>query len=297
MRTLIRLCWMLALAAGLSACDDGRLDLDVSADRPATNLQGVFVTLQGVTLQRDDGSEQRIQLDEDVRIDLMRYISSDFSLITGEALDEGDYTSIRFDFRDNSSGSSSRNYVVAASGGQVPLAIDDSAADAFIPLDLSISTNGNTYLVRARFDLRLSLSENGDEYVLRPVVRAARDTRAASVSGSVRNSIVTSNSCRQGRSNGVGVAVYLFEGHDVEPDDYDGAEPDPIASSAVTQSSSSSDGWVYSIEVLQPGQYTLALTCDGDQERPDQPDDDIEFSIADPVNFTVDEGDDRDEDF
>lgn len=290
-----RACYALLLAitgAALGGCEDGRVGIELSADRPAAAAtQQVVVTIEGLTLQRDDGGEDRINLDEPLRVDLMRYDGQGFALLDGEALDAGDYTGIRLRFRD-SDNSDTDNYVIDANGGQRPLKINASET-TFEPLNLKVKKSGKSYVIQLRLDLRLSLSASGNTRTLTPVLRAARDTKAATVSGTVKTSLVTASSCRDGRSNGVGVAVYAFRGRDIEPDDRNGAEPDPIASSPVLQNGSGN--WNYTLGVLAPGDYTLALTCDGDREDA-LSDDDLDFDNS-THNLSLDEGDDQDQDF
>ena len=260
-RRLLRLCSLFALGALLGGCDDGRVDMTLSADAPAQNLQNLFVVIDGVTLRREDGSEERIRLDQQQRVDLLRYNGSDYTLISNESLDEDTYDGIRLDFRDVQN-CDSGNCAVTNTNGRIPLTIE--GADTFSALDFRVSDNGRSYVLQLRMDLRLSLENNSNSTSrlrLRPTLRAARDSRAASVSGTVRNSIV--DNCN--RNNNSGIAVYAFDGRDVTPDDFDGADPDPVASAPVTGSSSN---WRYTLGTLPPGDYTLALTCFGDREDP-----------------------------
>ena len=287
---LLRFCSLLALGAVLSGCDDGRVDFTLSADAPAQSLQNVFVVIDGVTLRRDDDSEERIRLDSPARVDLMRYNSSDYTLIGAEALDKGNYTGIRLDFRDVQ-GCTSGHCVVSTSNGQTPVTIE--GADTFAPLDFKVSNKGKSYVVQLRMDLRLSLSPGTNSRPLRPVLRAARDTRAATVSGTVSNSIV--NACN--RSNNVGIAVYAFKGRDIAPDDYDGTDPDPVASAPVT---GSSGNWRYTLSTLPPDDYTLALTCYGDREDPSRDDSSGSNSLTfrdGARNVSLDSGDSKTQNF
>ncbi|MDB5969610.1 MAG: hypothetical protein JWQ90_2060 [Hydrocarboniphaga sp.] len=294
MTRLARCSLILAFAGLLAACEDGRIGVELSADPPAAvTTQEVDVSLDGITLQRDDGSEDRIDFDNTVRVNLMRFDNVTFPLLDAEALDAGDYTGIRLEFHDSSSDDSD-NYVIDTSHGRRPLTIN--ASNEFTPLNLTVKKKGKTYTVQVRLDLRLSLTADSSSPSLTPVLRAARDTKAARVSGSVKDSLISTSSCRDGRSTGVGVAIYAFKklGDSVAPDDYDGSEPDPVASTPVHSSGSSS--WQYNIGVLPPGDYTLALTCDGDQENPSTSQDEIGF-LNDTHDVSLDEGDEQDQDF
>lgn len=284
---------ILSSVVALSACEDGRVSVELSADRPAVAAtQQVVVQIAGVTLRRTDGSLDRYTFDDPLRVDLMRFDRNAFSLLGAEGLDEGEFNGIRIDFSD-SDRSDTDNLVVDANGAQRPLDIVADDAD-FAALTLKVNDNGRTYVVQTRLDLRLSLAANGDRRELRPVLRAARDSRAGQVSGSVRSSLISASSCRQNRNEGVGVAIYAFRGRDVTPNDADGTEPAPLASAPVSRSGSSGD-WSYTLPLLPSGDYTLALTCNGDIEDAAR-DDDLDF-VGDTRSLTLDDGDEQDEDF
>ena len=77
-----------------------------------------------------------------------------------------------------------------------------------------------------------------------------------------------------------GGAVYLFTGLDATPDDIDGLDADPHATTRVVIDPIS--GQVsYALRFLEAGEYTLAGTCLGDTDLVDA-DDDLQFqSITD----------------
>ena len=68
----------------------------------------------------------------------------------------------------------------------------------------------------------------------------------------------------------------------------------PLASAPVSRSGSSGD-WSYTLPLLPSGDYTLALTCNGDIEDAAR-DDDLDF-VGDTRSLTLDDGDEQDEDF
>ena len=64
---------ILSSVVALSACEDGRVSVELSADRPAVAAtQQVVVQIAGVTLRRTDGSLDRYTFDDPLRVDLMR---------------------------------------------------------------------------------------------------------------------------------------------------------------------------------------------------------------------------------
>ena len=113
------------------------------------------------------------------------------------------------------------------------------------------------------FDLRKSVHMTGaGEYILRPTLRIVETALAASLSGSVDNSLVTPG-CSPG--------VYLFNAGDAV-DDLDGTD-DAIFSIALPEQGP----YDYTAGFLPAGDYTIAFTCEADQDANDT-DDDISFS-------------------
>ena len=100
---------------------------------------------------------------------------------------------------------------------------------------------------------------------------------AALVQGAV------STTCPAGTSLILGGAVYAFAGADVTADDLDGATPEPYATTGVVLNSDSGQ-FSYALRFLPAGDYTLALTCRGNEDELGA-DDELEF--GDGVNVTI----------
>jgi hypothetical protein len=296
-RCFARLCLLLALPVALAACDDGHIGVQLSADPPAAaTTREVDLTIASVTLQRDDGTTDRIKLDSSVRVNLMNFDAAAYQLLDSESLDAGTYTGIRVDF-DDSSSDSNDNYVVDTSNNQHPVTVN--ANNLFAPLNLKVKKKGGkSYVIDVRMDLRLSLSTGSSPYQLTPVIRAVRDTKAAKVSGTVKNSLISTSSCKGSGNTGAGVAIYAFSPQLADgdkPDDYDGAQPDPFATTPVR--SNGSGNWTYSFLVMPPGDYTLALTCQGNLEDPAENQDDTIDFLSDTHGISLDSGESDSQDF
>lgn len=286
---------ILAFAALLAACTDGKVGVELSADPAATTgNREIDVTVEAISLQRDDGSEDRIELDEPTPVNLMRYDALSFTLLDAEALDAGDYTGIRLEFRNADSDDAKDNYVIDGNGNRRALIVN--ADNTFTPLNLTVKKKGKTYALQLRLDLRLSYSESSSgDRSLTPVLRAVRDTKAAKISGSVKDSLINNSSCKDDRATGVGVTVYAFNRlNGTDPHDYDGSEPRAVATTPISGSGSS---WRYNLSVMPAGDYTLALTCKGNEEDPRVlQTDDIKF-LDDTHDVSLDDGGDEDQDF
>jgi hypothetical protein len=112
-------------------------------------------------------------------------------------------------------------------------------------------------------------------------VRAVKSDRTTDVSGSVNVDCDSDDSLER---NG---AVYLFAGRDVVPDDLDGAAAEPYATTRVTVATGD-DEVQYALRHLEPGDYTMAVTCRGALEELGQ-DDDLRFRGARNVALASDE--------
>lgn len=90
------------------------------------------------------------------------------------------------------------------------------------------------------------------------------------ISGTVDVRLLASMQCSAGSK-----AVYIFQGHDAFPDDIDIYDPNPVQLATVVYNNVSRQ-YKYSISSLPEGDYTLAFTCQANNDSPEY-DDDIRF--------------------
>lgn len=136
------------------------------------------------------------------------------------------------------------------------------------------------------FDLRKSVIYNTD-YYLRPTLRLVNNATTATIIGTVNNSLLLtdlSNSCSDDLPD-TGNSVYIFEQHDIAPDDIDGIGVEPVTSASVEMDL---DGnYTYTLGFIPEGDYTIAFTCNADLDTPDN-NELIEFRSV--FNVTVNAG-------
>lgn len=263
----------LAAAAFLLAGCQGSVTLDLNADAPANpQVSSVPVDIAGVEFERADGSSEKLEFTSNLRTDLIDVMDDNaLRLFTNESLSEGSYTGVRLLVEQDDAAE-----VVRIDGTRFALLV---AEGAYTPVEITVAEDESTRESLAlTLDLRKSLSFDADanEYTLTPALRVVHTDEAGQVSGTVA---VT---CPVGTSLQQGGAVYLFEGEDVEPDDIGGAGEDPYATTTVVTGFAQA---TYALRLLPPGDYTLALTCNGDADEPST-DDDVEF--VSPVNVSID---------
>jgi Domain of unknown function (DUF4382) len=262
-----------AIVVLLAGCD-GRFSADLATDPPADpQINQVQISLLGLELRRSDGATATLEFSAGEPVDLLDLTQGDpMRLFTGEQLPAGQYTGVRLLFDEGMDAT-----VVSTNGDVFPVLLSDGA---FAQVDFTVQDDeSSSELLTIMLDLRQSLrfDDVDDEYTLTPLLRTVRTGDAALVQGAV------STTCPAGTSLILGGAVYAFAGADVTADDLDGATPEPYATTGVVLNSDSGQ-FSYALRFLRAGDYTLALTCRGNEDELGA-DDELEF--GDGVNVTI----------
>lgn len=267
-----------SLCLMLVACDS-RVNVELGTS-DLDGVSAVRVALEGADLLDEDGQLHALDRGSNEIIDLRDLVGGlSLSLIDSAKVETGRYTGLRLRFAD------SGHHVELEDGTQASLSIESTGA--FSDLDVNVGED-DTETVLASLDLSFSLQHDAGvgTYTLHPVLRAIDAGTAASLSGTVDTDEVEAASCRQGRATGTGVAVYLFE-HDADAlIDYQRGRSGPIASARVQSTGSA---YYYDLPNLEPGDYTLAWTCDADADAPDT-DDALSFRSSTLVTLSDGEG-------
>jgi hypothetical protein len=251
----------------LAGCQ-GAVTADLAVDAPADpQISSVKVDVTGLEFQRSDGTTQKVEFTAPEPTDLVRVLESNpLRMFTNEALSQGTYSGVRLLLTDNGS----KANVFRTDGTQFPLQLADGD---YTPIEFTVEKNKSSSASYAlSLDLRKSLSYSSDnqQYTLKPAMRSASSAEAAEIDGTVN---VT---CPLGTSLATGGAVYLFTGSDVEPNDI-GSAVQPYATAAITTASVIGQfTYSYTLRFLPAGDYTIAVTCNGNDDSPDT-DDDVNF--------------------
>jgi hypothetical protein len=80
--------------------------------------------------------------------------------------------------------------------------------------------------------------------------------KESDVSGTVGSAFLSDSDCL------VGAAVYAFKGKDVKPTERNSADSEPFATAPVDRTTG-----FYHLILMPEGDYTLAFTCDGENEN------------------------------
>lgn len=261
----------------LAGCE-GKVTMDLGTELPADpNIAQVVASIRGLEFETSDGDTETLEFSDSEQLDLINYADDSglLRLFTDEALPEGDYTGVRLLFDEDQLDDA----FVTNDGTEFTLNVNDGD---YASLDFTVtederSDDSFTLLL----DLRKSLSfdDDDDEYTLTPVLRAVKTEDMSRIEGDVSISCPSGDSLERG-------AVYLFEDEDVEPDDIDDSGVEPFATAPIFTSSTGST-FFYALRYLPAGDYTLAVTCSGNDEDPST-DDDLNFRHI--INISVDDG-------
>ncbi|MCZ6559899.1 MAG: DUF4382 domain-containing protein [Gammaproteobacteria bacterium] len=287
MRYKIAFC---AIALALSGCGNetpakGTLTLAVT-DAPVDSAQRVVVFFASVEIKPANG--QAFTVDVSNQIDLLALAGGGSEIILHEVeLDAGHYNWIRLEV--NAEATMMDSFIELDDGSIHSLFIpsgDQNGLKLIGGFDVPAGGNASFTL---DFDLRKSVHNPIGllpDYILRPTVKmidtGVNGDPVGGIGGMVSSNLIFDELCT-GTS---GDAVYVFSGPNSPIDDVDGIAPDPIDSAVVTMDTFGY--FVYLIDNLPIGVYTVAFTCDAQFDDP-ATDDDITF-LGGTFNVTVEEG-------
>ena len=250
-------------------------------DAPIDGLAQVVVQFIAVEMKRKNEGWTRYTLPAPQPVDLLALHGlTTADLLVHMAIEPGDYKQIRFIVDD----APMANHVILKSGGMVNLQIPNGSARG-IKLKKNFTIPENRLVnFTVDFDLRKSVKfkRRTGEYKLKAKMRLLVDDHVGFIRGSVHPSLLLNPSCSDMDAD-TDNAVYVYAGHNVTPGDIDDASnAEPVASSTIKYDSNSGL-YIFEAAFLPADDYTIAFTCNANQETVDDDDDD-------------DDGDDNDDD-
>lgn len=257
-------------------------------DAPVDIATEVRVQFNGIEFMPADSSSNQepilVMFDEPVSIDLLELQGNKSkTLLTNEILPTGQYDWIRLK-------------ITAIKDGIMDSFIrlvDGSVYELDMPsgLEVGLKIVGGLEIIANTpssktidFDLRKSIIMLGfDDFKIKPSLKLVSNDKSGTIEGAVNMKKLISSSCSD-LDPDTGNAVYLYEGFNVEPDDVDGRDPEPVASSLVTLNDATGN-YEYSFGFVPFGKYTVVMTCTSDLDDPDS-DDVLDFSTTKNINIT-----------
>lgn len=263
-------------------------DLSVAVtDAAVDGANRVVVEFTSVEIKPKDGKSILFELDGPQQIDLLSVQGKEFEpLLVSESVPAGPYNWIRLHINDSDCNASltgsnpAGSYIELQDGSLEPLHVP-SGSQSGLKLNngFTVAAGGQTN-VTIDFDVRKSVTapEGQDCHFLKPSLRLVDNAEVGHIAGSVDLTALDATRCD------AGVAVYLYEGSDVAADDIDNVAADPLTSAIVEQVTAT-----YEIGYVLAGDYTAALTCDGELDDPETDDLDVTFESTQNVTVTVDQ--------
>ena len=257
-------------------------------DAPIDDAAGVEMQFIEVRLRRNDGTWISFPFDQPKTIDLLKLqgmLTSD--LLVDIPLGIGRYDEIRLLVDDAPMAS----HVELVDGSFAELDIPGGrTAGLKIKGDFTIFKTRPTSLV-IDFDLRQSVKRNGNsgKYNFKPRLRLADEANAGHLLGIVAPELLSSIADCSDNNVDTFNAVYVYEGHDVIPDDIDqssNTDVDPITT-AVIKYNRNRLIYKYEAAFLPEGDYTTAITCNSNLDDLDAGNDDLKFFAIRNVSVEV----------
>ena len=279
-----------ALLAGCggSSSDNGQLKLAIT-DAPVDLADAVVVAFKGIEVKPADGPAFMLEtFDPPLPINLMDLQDGINQEIADATVPAGQYNWIRLAVNLDEDGvvdPATESYI-EIDLVQYPLWVPSGDQSGLKLVSGFIVPQGGVTDFTIDFDLRKSvhLPMNGDmRYVLKPALRIVDNTIVGSIYGNVDPNLIV--------DDGSTCAVYAYEGEDVAADDV-GSPTEPLASAGVKLDLVEPGQYGYRVAFLLPGTYTVALTCEADQDDP-ATDDDIAFSEGQTRTIPAEGGDER----
>ena len=280
----------IGLALFLGACDSGSPGSEPGTggtgsfslkltDAPIDKANKVVVEFIGAELRGGDASAPLVFDFAPKTIDLLDLQGvSTATLIDNQPVPAGTYAELRLKVNVDEDGEL-ESYIELTDGSQHELIIPSGAQSGLkIKRDIEI-LDGDARVFTVDFDVRRSIVVAGRigtprvKFHLKPVLRLVENTQSGDITGQIDAVLLTAPTCSDNDPLSDN-AVYVYAGADVVPDDIDNGDVnnvEPLTTSLV------SDSGRYVVGFLDAGDYTVAFTCNADDEDVDR-DDDLQFS-------------------
>jgi len=257
-------------------------------DAPVDIATEVRVQFDGIEFMPSDGSTNQVPIlvmfDKPVSINLLELQGNKSQpLLTNEILPTGNYDWLRLRISAIKDGIMD-SYIRLVDGSVHELDMPSGLAVG-LKIVGGLEVIANTPSSKTiDFDLRKSIVMDGlGDFKIKPTLNLVSNDTSATIEGSIDVKNLVSASCSD-LDPETGNAVYLYEGFNVKPDDIDGIDPEPVASTLIKLNNATGK-YEYSFGFVAFGKYTVVATCASDNDDPET-DDIIDFSTTKNVNIT-----------
>ncbi len=236
-------------------------------DAPVDNASHVFVSIRGISLNYEDGGWLDYDLDEVQRVDLLTLQSGiSLTLLDDLEMTPGEYQ-VRLNLHDDEDDTTLEHAIVIEEGGlEYDLRIP-SGNQTGLKLNANIIVPESGHIIYTiDFDVRRSIVQRGrdNDYLLTPVLTLIENSRAGSISGVIADTTLFDTECSD-EDPLTHNAIYVYEGHDITPDDIGSEGAQPVTTVFVEYDELTGE-FSYNVPFIEVGDYTISLTCNADQE-------------------------------
>ena len=270
-------------SVGRSNSGIGAITIGVT-DAAVDNASEVWIQISGLTLKPANAREISFIFNSYKNVDLLSLQGALFTdLVNSELVTTGNYEWVRLHV--NAELDSIFDSYIKLNDGSIHEFRIPSASQTGLKINTPFEIIENQTLnMIIDFDLRKSIVLSGKKYQMKPVLRLVNVDNTAHINGSIEPILLSTSTCTD-KDPSTGNAVYLFTDKNVTPDDIDNKSPEPISSAKVILNKVSG-GYEYTLGFIPFGDYTLAFTCQADQDSPNK-NDNIIFSFIENITLTV----------
>lgn len=264
---------------------EGKLSVSL-IDAPIADAAAIVVEIDTLRVKRAQGAVLEFAYDPPLTVDLLELTPDNAeSLLAGEPVPAGGYEWIELDVNADFDGVRD-SFVTTVNGAEEELRVPSGSVR--LVSGFTVTADEETRFV-VDWDVRKGLVRPPGQPgpMLRPAFRVIDMTEYGTLTVRVSAEAVAdpASGCDADAPDlDIGNVAYVFDGHGVEPDDIDEADPEPIATMRAEQGP---EGPYERSSPLSPGDYTVAFTCRAGDDDPED-DDAIEFLFA--ADVTIEDG-------
>lgn len=220
------------------------------------NVEGVFITITGITYQKEDGPWMEFEEFEGPETVNLLDLTDGNSVLMGEfEAGPGNYTGLRFLLEAPENGQQPKSnpdcYILYKDGTKKPLFVPSGAQSGYKTIGNFVVPSNGTVEVTADFDVRKSVVEAGNsgKTLLKPVIRIIVNHQAGAIEAVVENMPADQK-----------LVVYTYEDGTYTDTEALDPEPDQVRFAQAVSSNDVNEDGTFILPFLASGTYDLVLT-------------------------------------
>jgi hypothetical protein len=239
------------------------------ADAPVDGASHVVVSFTGVELTGNGGDDVLIEFSSPKIIDLITDSGTASAVLFDQPIPAGSYGQIRLILQEPIP---EHSFIQTEDGAEHGLEVPSGSQTGLKLVSGFTVPDSGVANYTIDFDLRKAITcppGQSPNCILKPAMRLVNNDSVGNIQGIVDPTLTAADGCEPG--------VYLYTGSVAAPADNNSTvsgSSQPLASKVPVQTN---DGLYYQFTFLPPGTYTVAYTCQADEDNPDQADPSVVF--------------------